>query len=49
MSIMSDDEFVRLFQRTFGLTEDAGAGRVRKPKCASSRGWQSSQFRHCLQ
>lgn len=24
MSIMSDDDFVRLFQRTFGLTEDDG-------------------------
>lgn len=27
MSIMSDDDFVRLFQRTFGLTEDGWAGR----------------------
>lgn len=27
MSIMSDDDFVRLFQRTFGLDEDGWAGR----------------------
>lgn len=27
MSIMSDDDFLRLFQRTFGLTEDGWAGR----------------------
>lgn len=27
MSIMSDDDFVRLFQRTFGLKEDGWAGR----------------------
>lgn len=27
MSTMSDDDFVRLFQRTFGLTEDGWAGR----------------------
>jgi hypothetical protein len=26
MSVMSDDDFVRLFQRTFGLTEDGWAG-----------------------
>ena len=25
MSIMRDDDFVRLFQRTFGLTEDGWA------------------------
>lgn len=27
MSIMSDDDFVRLFQRTLGLDEDGWAGR----------------------
>jgi len=26
MSIMSDDDFVRLFQRTFGLTADVWVG-----------------------
>ncbi len=32
MSIMSDDDFVRLFQRTFGLTEDGWAGRDTEAK-----------------
>lgn len=32
MSIMSDDEFVRLFQRTFGLLEDGWAGRDTEAK-----------------
>lgn len=27
MTVLSDDDFVRLFQRTFGLTEDGWAGR----------------------
>lgn len=32
MSIMSDDDFLRLFQRTFGLTEDGWAGRDTEAK-----------------
>lgn len=32
MSIMSDDDFVRLFQRTFGLKEDGWAGRDTEAK-----------------
>ena len=32
MSIMSGDDFVRLFQRTFGLTEDGWAGRDTEAK-----------------
>ncbi|WP_313105276.1 hypothetical protein [Brevundimonas sp.] len=32
MSIMSDDDLVRLFQRTFGLTEDGWAGRDTEAK-----------------
>lgn len=32
MSIMSDDDFVRLFQRTFGLDEDGWAGRDTEAK-----------------
>lgn len=32
MSIMSDDDFVRLFQRTFGLKEDGWAGRDTETK-----------------
>lgn len=32
MSIMSDDDFVRLFQRTFGLKEDGLAGRDTEAK-----------------
>ena len=32
MSIMSDDDFVRLFQRTFGLKEDGWAGRDSEAK-----------------
>lgn len=32
MSTMSDDDFVRLFQRTFGLTEDGWAGRDTEAK-----------------
>jgi len=32
MSIMSDDDFVRLFQRTFGLTEDGWPGRDTEAK-----------------
>jgi len=32
MSIMSDDDFVRLFQRSFGLTEDGWAGRDTEAK-----------------
>ena len=32
MSIMSDDDFVRLFQRTFGLLEDGWAGRDTEAK-----------------
>lgn len=32
MSMMSDDEFVRLFQRTFGLTEDGWPGRDTEAK-----------------
>ena len=32
MSIMSDDDFVRVFQRTFGLTEDGWAGRDTEAK-----------------
>lgn len=32
MTVMSDDDFVRLFQRTFGLTEDGWAGRDSEAK-----------------
>lgn len=32
MSILSDDDFVRLFQRTFGLLEDGWAGRDTEAK-----------------
>lgn len=32
MSIMSDDDFVRLFQRTFGLKEDGWAGKDTEAK-----------------
>jgi hypothetical protein len=32
MSVMTDDDFVRLFQRTFGLTEDGSAGRATEGK-----------------
>lgn len=32
MTIMSDDDFVRLFQRTFGLKEDGWAGRDTEAK-----------------
>lgn len=32
MSVMSDDDFVRLFQRTFGLTDDGWAGRDTEAK-----------------
>ncbi|WP_313573590.1 hypothetical protein [Brevundimonas sp.] len=32
MSIMSDDDFVRLFQRTFGLDEDGWSGRDTEAK-----------------
>lgn len=28
MNIMSDDDFVRLFWRTFGLTEDSWPGEI---------------------
>lgn len=34
MSIMSDDDFARLFQRTFHLTEDGWAGRDSEAKLA---------------
>lgn len=32
MPSMTDDDFVRLFQRTFGLTEDGWAGRDSEAK-----------------